>query len=178
MPFKCRSKRKYAGLDEYSATSKAMEDVGLFNGLECKIACNSSKVYLLPRDIVTYGWPTLVCQMYLSWSLLVASKMCDQFNLMPWMQCPQSCRGFFLFFERNKKKKSKLGRGLLDFCVHCGHTWFPEPYIEQASIACTTNEVHNPCINMPIRYPESPTDNTQPRIPVTMYKQFIGWSKV
>lgn len=46
-----RSKRKYAGLDEYLATSKAMDDVELFNGLECKIACNSSKIsYVLDTE--------------------------------------------------------------------------------------------------------------------------------
>ncbi|GAB4831786.1 hypothetical protein Ancab_005798 [Ancistrocladus abbreviatus] len=39
-----RNKRKYAGLDEYSAIFSAMEGVQLFNGLECKIACNSSKI--------------------------------------------------------------------------------------------------------------------------------------
>ncbi|XP_024185747.1 paired amphipathic helix protein Sin3-like 2 isoform X3 [Rosa chinensis] len=38
-----RNKRKYAGQDESSAFSNAMEGVQLVNGLECKIACNSSK---------------------------------------------------------------------------------------------------------------------------------------
>ncbi|KAJ8428296.1 hypothetical protein Cgig2_027428 [Carnegiea gigantea] len=46
-----RNKRKYAALDEYSATSQAMEGVQLFNGLECKIACNSSKIsYVLDTE--------------------------------------------------------------------------------------------------------------------------------
>ncbi|KAF9666412.1 hypothetical protein SADUNF_Sadunf16G0226700 [Salix dunnii] len=40
-----RNKRKYAGLDEFSALSMAMEDVKMFNGLECKVACNSCKHY-------------------------------------------------------------------------------------------------------------------------------------
>lgn len=36
----------YADHDEYSALGKAMEDVKVVNGLECKMACNSSKVSL------------------------------------------------------------------------------------------------------------------------------------
>lgn len=41
----CRNKLKYGDLDELAATSLAMEGVKVINGLECKIACNSSKVY-------------------------------------------------------------------------------------------------------------------------------------
>jgi len=96
VPFECRSKRKYAGLDEYLATSKAMEDIELFNGLECKIACNSSKVYT--------SSPWRYC--YLCVFPLVASRVCDQLNLLPWMQCAQSCLSF---------------RVALDVCVHCEH---------------------------------------------------------
>ncbi|CAL0321769.1 unnamed protein product [Lupinus luteus] len=39
-----RNKRKYEGLDEFSAFCLAMEGVKVVNGLECKIACNSSKI--------------------------------------------------------------------------------------------------------------------------------------
>ncbi|KAH7532571.1 hypothetical protein FEM48_Zijuj04G0034500 [Ziziphus jujuba var. spinosa] len=39
-----RNKRRYACLDEFSAIAIAMEGVEVVNGLECKIACNSSKV--------------------------------------------------------------------------------------------------------------------------------------
>ncbi|XP_021760068.1 paired amphipathic helix protein Sin3-like 2 isoform X1 [Chenopodium quinoa] len=46
-----RNKKKYTGLDEYLATSKAMEGIQLFNGLECKIACSSSKIsYVLDTE--------------------------------------------------------------------------------------------------------------------------------
>lgn len=46
-----RNKRKYAGQDESSAFCRAMEDVQLVNGLECKIACNSSKIsYVLDTE--------------------------------------------------------------------------------------------------------------------------------
>ncbi|CAK7328041.1 unnamed protein product [Dovyalis caffra] len=38
-----RNKQKYADLDEFSALSMAMEGVKMFNGLECKVACNSCK---------------------------------------------------------------------------------------------------------------------------------------
>ncbi|KAM7506675.1 hypothetical protein LguiA_017128 [Lonicera macranthoides] len=38
-----RNKRKFADLDECSAICMAMEDVRMVNGLECKMACNSSK---------------------------------------------------------------------------------------------------------------------------------------
>ncbi|XP_040368281.1 paired amphipathic helix protein Sin3-like 2 isoform X4 [Rosa chinensis] len=44
-----RNKRKYAGQDESTAFSNAMEDVQLVNGLECKIACNSSKTNRLAK---------------------------------------------------------------------------------------------------------------------------------
>ena len=40
----CRNKRQFGALDELSAISTAMEDVQVINGLECKVACNSSKV--------------------------------------------------------------------------------------------------------------------------------------
>ncbi|GMH04285.1 hypothetical protein Nepgr_006124 [Nepenthes gracilis] len=46
-----RNKRKYAALDEYSASSSALEGVQIFNGLECKIACHSSKIsYVLDTE--------------------------------------------------------------------------------------------------------------------------------
>ncbi|KAK4783135.1 hypothetical protein SAY86_007509 [Trapa natans] len=39
-----RNKRKYSQKDENSAACAALEDIQIFNGLECKIACISSKV--------------------------------------------------------------------------------------------------------------------------------------
>ncbi|KAJ4974388.1 hypothetical protein NE237_007562 [Protea cynaroides] len=46
-----RNKRKYECVDEFSATCKAMDGVRIFNGLECKIACSSSKVsYVLDTE--------------------------------------------------------------------------------------------------------------------------------
>lgn len=46
-----RNKKNYTGLDEYLASSKAMEGIQLFNGLECKIACSSSKIsYVLDTE--------------------------------------------------------------------------------------------------------------------------------
>jgi len=46
-----RSKRKYADLDESSAICKAMEGVCVVNGLECKMACSSSKIsYVLDTE--------------------------------------------------------------------------------------------------------------------------------
>ncbi|KAM0958184.1 hypothetical protein ACFX13_023925 [Malus domestica] len=46
-----RNKRKYAGQDESSAFCRAMDGVQLVNGLECKIACNSSKIsYVLDTE--------------------------------------------------------------------------------------------------------------------------------
>ncbi|KAK9125519.1 hypothetical protein Scep_014365 [Stephania cephalantha] len=46
-----RNKHNYTCDDEYSATCKAMEGVEVLNGLECKIACNSSKVsYVLDTE--------------------------------------------------------------------------------------------------------------------------------
>lgn len=42
----CRNKRKFACDDEISVTSQAMEELQIFNGLECKISCNSYKVIL------------------------------------------------------------------------------------------------------------------------------------
>ncbi|PIA62320.1 hypothetical protein AQUCO_00200364v1 [Aquilegia coerulea] len=50
-----RNKRKYASGDDGSATSTAMEGVKVSNGLECKIACNSSKVsYVLDTEDFLY----------------------------------------------------------------------------------------------------------------------------
>ncbi|XP_031274590.1 LOW QUALITY PROTEIN: paired amphipathic helix protein Sin3-like 2 [Pistacia vera] len=50
-----RNKRKYASLDESSATCMAMEDVQLVNGLECRIACNSYKItYVLDTEDFFY----------------------------------------------------------------------------------------------------------------------------
>ncbi|XP_057948540.1 paired amphipathic helix protein Sin3-like 4 isoform X2 [Malania oleifera] len=46
-----RNKRKYTRGDEYSTTCLAMEGLKVVNGLECKIACNSSKVsYVLDTE--------------------------------------------------------------------------------------------------------------------------------
>jgi len=39
----CRNKRKYAISDEYS--SQTLDGLQIINGLECKIACSSSKVF-------------------------------------------------------------------------------------------------------------------------------------
>ena len=41
----CRNIRKCVGGDELSSTCRATEGLNVVNGLECKIACNSSKVY-------------------------------------------------------------------------------------------------------------------------------------
>lgn len=40
----CRNIHKYANGDEFSTTCQAMEGLQVLNGLECKIACTSSKV--------------------------------------------------------------------------------------------------------------------------------------
>ncbi|XP_062111773.1 paired amphipathic helix protein Sin3-like 4 isoform X2 [Humulus lupulus] len=46
-----RNKRKYASNDDFSCTSQAMEGLQVTNGLECKIACISSKVsYVLDTE--------------------------------------------------------------------------------------------------------------------------------
>ncbi|XP_074287332.1 paired amphipathic helix protein Sin3-like 2 isoform X2 [Silene latifolia] len=46
-----RNKKNYAGLDEYSASSKAIKGVHLSNGLECKVSCSSSKIsYVLDTE--------------------------------------------------------------------------------------------------------------------------------
>ncbi|XP_010255489.1 PREDICTED: paired amphipathic helix protein Sin3-like 4 isoform X2 [Nelumbo nucifera] len=46
-----RNKRKSSSDDEFSTTCKALEGVTVVNGLECKIACNSSKVsYVLDTE--------------------------------------------------------------------------------------------------------------------------------
>lgn len=46
-----RNIRKYANGDEFSTVCQAMEGVQVVNGLECKIACNSSKVsYVLDTE--------------------------------------------------------------------------------------------------------------------------------
>lgn len=42
--FFCRNNCKYGFGDELSASCQAMEGLQVVNGLECKIACNSSKV--------------------------------------------------------------------------------------------------------------------------------------
>ncbi|KAK1383711.1 paired amphipathic helix protein Sin3-like 2 [Heracleum sosnowskyi] len=50
-----RNKRTYADHDEYSALGIAMEDVKVVNGLECKMACNSSKIsYVLDTEDLIY----------------------------------------------------------------------------------------------------------------------------
>ncbi|XP_060959025.1 paired amphipathic helix protein Sin3-like 2 isoform X2 [Cannabis sativa] len=50
-----RNKRKYTVLDESSAIAQAMEGVKVVNGLECKIACNSSKIsYVLDTEDFFY----------------------------------------------------------------------------------------------------------------------------
>lgn len=43
----CRNKRKCSPGDEFSAACQALEGLKVINGLECKIACNSSKVCIL-----------------------------------------------------------------------------------------------------------------------------------
>ncbi|CAH9088055.1 unnamed protein product [Cuscuta epithymum] len=48
-----RNKRKFSKLDESSALCMAMENVTILNGLECKMACSSSKVsYVLDTEDV------------------------------------------------------------------------------------------------------------------------------
>lgn len=50
-----RNKRKFACEDEISVTSQALEELQIFNGLECKISCNSYKVsYVLDTEDVFY----------------------------------------------------------------------------------------------------------------------------
>lgn len=50
-----RNKRQYTSGDELSSASEAMEGVQVVNGLECKIACNSSKVsYVLDTEDFLY----------------------------------------------------------------------------------------------------------------------------
>ncbi|GFY88375.1 SIN3-like 3 [Actinidia rufa] len=50
-----KNKRKYELGDELSATSQAMEGLRVMNGLECKIACSSSKVsYVLDTEDFLY----------------------------------------------------------------------------------------------------------------------------
>ncbi|KAL9240901.1 hypothetical protein vseg_015069 [Gypsophila vaccaria] len=50
-----RNKRKYSSGDEISGTSEAMEGLQIVNGLECKIACTSSKVsYVLDTEDFLY----------------------------------------------------------------------------------------------------------------------------
>lgn len=41
----CRNKRKLGDSDDYSVYCKAMDGVQVVNGLECKMSCNSSKVF-------------------------------------------------------------------------------------------------------------------------------------
>ena len=45
----CRNIRKCVGGDELSSTCQAT-GLKVVNGLECKIACNSSKVYHISRN--------------------------------------------------------------------------------------------------------------------------------
>ncbi|KAF7802898.1 paired amphipathic helix protein Sin3-like 2 isoform X1 [Senna tora] len=46
-----RNKRRYGNLDELAATCLSMEGVKIINGLECKIACSSSKIsYVLDTE--------------------------------------------------------------------------------------------------------------------------------
>ncbi|XAR48027.1 hypothetical protein NMG60_11030718 [Bertholletia excelsa] len=50
-----RNKSKYKSVEEFSATCQAMEGLQVVNGLECKIACNSSKVsYVLDTEDFLY----------------------------------------------------------------------------------------------------------------------------
>ncbi|XP_008787938.2 paired amphipathic helix protein Sin3-like 4 isoform X1 [Phoenix dactylifera] len=42
-----RNKRKFGSDDEYPTTCKVMDGIQVVNGLECKISCNSSKVFSL-----------------------------------------------------------------------------------------------------------------------------------
>ncbi|KAH1100178.1 hypothetical protein GLYMA_13G067800v4 [Glycine max] len=51
-----RNKRQYGKLDELSAICSAMEGVKVINGLECKIACSSSKVCCF---FILLGFPFL-----------------------------------------------------------------------------------------------------------------------
>ncbi|XP_057542953.1 paired amphipathic helix protein Sin3-like 3 isoform X1 [Amaranthus tricolor] len=52
---KSRNKRQHTNGDEISSASEAMEGVQVVNGLECKVACNSSKVsYVLDSEDFLY----------------------------------------------------------------------------------------------------------------------------
>lgn len=44
---KCRNMRKYSNLDESTALCRATENVLIMNGLECKMAASSSKVWFV-----------------------------------------------------------------------------------------------------------------------------------
>lgn len=55
----CRNKRKYMGGDEVS-TCQGMEGLQVVNGLECKIACSSSKVGV-KDNVCTSSIPYLNC---------------------------------------------------------------------------------------------------------------------
>ncbi|XP_030553614.2 paired amphipathic helix protein Sin3-like 2 isoform X1 [Rhodamnia argentea] len=55
--FLSRNKRKYAGLDENSVFCMALEGIHVVNGLECKVACNSSKTsYVLDTEDFLFRW--------------------------------------------------------------------------------------------------------------------------
>ncbi|KAF8031803.1 hypothetical protein BT93_D0882 [Corymbia citriodora subsp. variegata] len=55
--FLSRNKREYASLDENSAFCMALEGVRVVNGLECKVACNSSKTsYVLDTEDFLFRW--------------------------------------------------------------------------------------------------------------------------
>ncbi|KAJ8451723.1 hypothetical protein Cgig2_018357 [Carnegiea gigantea] len=51
-----RNKRKYAGGDEIAGASPAMEGVQIVNGLECKIACTTSKDCPRTQNYLNRGW--------------------------------------------------------------------------------------------------------------------------
>lgn len=67
----CRNKRKYASNDDFSSTSQAMEGLQVTNGLECKIACNSSKVNHL--KFVCASDYQFSCNYLYLWTLLFVS---------------------------------------------------------------------------------------------------------
>ncbi|XP_077237908.1 paired amphipathic helix protein Sin3-like 3 [Tasmannia lanceolata] len=69
-----RNKRKYSCDDKFSATCKVMEGVHLFNGLECKISCNSSKMsYFLDTEDFLFRMGRKRRR-----GLLVASSLCHE----------------------------------------------------------------------------------------------------
>lgn len=52
----CRNKRKIAGSDEFTSMSRATEGLQIINGLECKIACSSSKVLFWILFCILLWW--------------------------------------------------------------------------------------------------------------------------